>query len=98
VFPLLLAVAVGGAAWVLGAGVPSDRVLGVESLSSIVAVALQPSIPALPQRRLTVRRAGTADGLEVLVHGWRPDGEATACPRISRSRWHDGASAWWRAA
>ena len=40
------------------------------------SVGLHPSIPALPQLRLTLQRAGTADGLEVVVHGWRPDGEA----------------------
>ncbi|MBY0277658.1 transglutaminase family protein, partial [Candidatus Binatia bacterium] len=39
-------------------------------------VGLHPSIPALPQLRLTLQRAGAADGLEVVVHGWRPDGEA----------------------
>lgn len=39
-------------------------------------VGLHPSIAALPQLRLTLQRAATADGLEVVVHGWRPDGEA----------------------
>ena len=39
-------------------------------------VGLHPAIPALPQLRLTLQRSGAADGLEVVVHGWRPDGEA----------------------
>jgi sterol desaturase/sphingolipid hydroxylase (fatty acid hydroxylase superfamily) len=56
VFPLLLAAAVGGAAWALGRGVPIERVLGVASLASIVAVALLERL--LPYRRDWNRRQG----------------------------------------
>jgi len=44
--------------------------------SFVPHVGLHPSIPALPQLRLTLQRSGAADGLEIVVHGWRPDGEA----------------------
>ena len=56
VFPLLLASAVGGAAWALGEGLPLDRVLAVTSLASIVAVALLERL--LPFRPEWNRRHG----------------------------------------
>lgn len=56
VFPLLLAAAVGGAAWALGHGVPIERVLGVASLASVVVVALLERL--LPYRRDWNRRQG----------------------------------------
>lgn len=52
------------------------KVGAVRYRSFVPHVGLHPAIPALPELRLTLQRSGAADGLEIVVHGWRPDGEA----------------------
>ena len=52
------------------------KVGAVRYRSFVPHVGLHPAIPALPQLRLTLQRSGAADGLEIVVHAWRPDGEA----------------------